>query len=84
MRDITIFFVLTEDIYVNDFLASINNQSYNKDDIHLFADISKMAIGSAVSRSALFTSFSATMAESDFPHPYTIGYGSTSIQGNVG
>ena len=32
---------------------------------------------SAASRPALFTSFAATMAESDFPRPYIIGYGSS-------
>ena len=41
MRDVTIFFALTDDIYINDFLLSINNQSYDKSDIHLYADISK-------------------------------------------
>ena len=33
--------------------------------------------GSAASRPALFTSFAATIAESDFPRPYIIGYGSS-------
>ncbi len=32
---------------------------------------------SAANRLALFTSFAATMAESDFPRPYIIGYGSS-------
>jgi len=33
--------------------------------------------GSATSRPALFTSFFATMAESDFPRPCIVGYGSS-------
>ena len=32
---------------------------------------------SAASRPALFVGFSATMTESDFPHPFIIGYGSS-------
>jgi hypothetical protein len=33
--------------------------------------------GSAADRSALFVGFPATMAESDFPRPCVIGYGSS-------
>ena len=35
------------------------------------------SVGSAANRSALFADFPATMAESDFPRPCIIGYGSS-------
>ena len=42
MDEVTVFLSMPEELYVDDFLSSITNQTYNKNKLHLYVDVSPL------------------------------------------